>query len=138
MMRWPLMSVRVHERCIESYHVDLNAALCRVEAAERREERAVAYWQQRYDALLDKYHELRVKGAEAPIPAPPAVDIAEPDQPPDVVLAAMKQISPVRDKTYEANWAHWEQNKERAAAYPKDFADEIILGNVSFGDEVRH
>lgn len=80
-----------------------------------------------YDELLTKYHEL---ASRQPHVAPHAVDVEvpEPDVPPSVVLQAMKQISPVEDATYRANWAYWEKNKERAAAYPQDFADEILKG----------
>jgi len=86
----------------------------------------------RYTDLLEKYHALRMQGANAPEPVPPVIAFPEPDVPPDVVLAAMKTISPVPDKTYEANWQHWERNKEKAAAYPNEFAQEIIEG-AAFG-----
>ena len=86
--------------------------------AERRRE---------YQDLLDKYHALRVSGANAPAPTEP-ITIEEPDLPPEEVLAAMTLISPIRDATYEANWQFWERNKERAKKHPKDFADEILKG----------
>jgi hypothetical protein len=58
------------------------------------------------------------------------IDLPEPDVPPDEVMAAMKQISPIKDKTYEANYAYWEANKERARLHPEAFAEEIISGGV--------
>lgn len=91
----------------------------------------------RYDALLEKYHALRVAGANAPEPVPAPVVIPEPDQPPPAVLAAMQRISPVRDKTYEANWVFWELNKDRAAAHPDAFADEIIAGAADWTPSVK-
>jgi len=97
--------------------------------AAQEERRAI---QRCYDDLLEKYHALRMAGANPVEPLPPFVEMEEPDVPPDVVLAAMKQISPVPDKTYEANWQHWERNKEKAAAYPNEFAQEIIEG-AAFG-----
>lgn len=56
------------------------------------------------------------------------VEIPEPDLPPAVVLAAMQQISPIKDKTYEANYAYWEKNKARCTLDPEAFAAEIIEG----------
>lgn len=85
----------------------------------------------RYDKLLDKYHALRVAGANPPEPIAPVVAIPEPDMPPNAVLQAMLQISPVKDATYDANWKYWERNKELAAKYPDDFADEILEGATS-------
>lgn len=93
-------------------------------------QRGVEAERARHDALLDKYHALKLLGATATEPAPALVPIDEADVPPDEVLLAMQQISPVRDKTYEANWQHWERNKERARLYPKEFAEEIIQGAV--------
>lgn len=58
----------------------------------------------------------------------PLVEMPELDVPPDVVMAAMKRISPTKDKTYEANYAYWENNKERAKAHPDAFAEEIVSG----------
>lgn len=59
-----------------------------------------------------------------------SVEIPEPDVPPSVVMAAMKRISPMQDKTFEANYGYWEANKERAAEHPEAFADEILEGAV--------
>jgi hypothetical protein len=92
-------------------------------------------WRAMYLDLLEKYHALRLGGASAPLPLSPDVPMDEPDVPPDVVLAAMKAISPVPDKTYEANWQHWERNKAKAGAYPEAFAEEIIQGAVFGGIE---
>ena len=81
-----------------------------------------------YETVLDKYHALRTQGANA-VPASPPVDaIDPPDVPPDVVMEAMKTISPVKDATYAANWAYWEQNKARAKQHPEAFAEEILYG----------
>lgn len=69
-MKWPFMSVRVHERIRDSYHNDLNAALGQQEWAEKRADRAVAVERARFDALLDKYHALKLNGASVPEPKP--------------------------------------------------------------------
>lgn len=87
-----------------------------------------------YDTLADRYHQLALRtwppnvltqtgtnGAVAPVEV-------EVEGPPEVVLLAMRAISPTRDKTYDANWAFWERNKERAAAHPEAFAEEILAG----------
>jgi hypothetical protein len=82
---------------------------------------ALALERQRVDRLLGQL----TPQASASVPL---VEMPELDVPPDVVMAAMKKISPTKDKTYEANYAYWENNKERAAAFPKEFADEIVSG----------
>lgn len=88
-------------------------------------------WRALYLDLLEKYHALRITtGANVPEPAPLVVQMDEPDVPPSTVLAAMKTISPVPDKTYEANWQHWERNKARANQHPEEFADEILNGGA--------
>lgn len=80
----------------------------------------------RYDALLEKYHELaKPKAAETS-----AVVIPEPESPPPEVMAAIQAISPTRDKTYDANWAFWERNQARAKLHPDAFAEEIMQGAV--------
>lgn len=79
-----------------------------------------------YDALLEKYHALASGQTIVTVPA----TVEEPDTPPPAVLAAIQTISPVRDKTYDANWAYWGRNKARAAAHPDAFAEEIIAGVV--------
>ena len=109
-----------------------------VAAVERANELkdAVAFERGRYDALLDKYHALRMAGA-SPAPVVPAMEPIEPDAPPDVVLEAMWTISPTKDKTYEANWLYWEQNKERAAQHPEAFAEEILYGTASWQPPTR-
>lgn len=116
----------------------LRVGIARLEAHADLAQHNLAEMRKMYDALMEKYHELRVMGDEAPAPATPVIEIEQADQPPAEVLAAMQQISPVRDKTYEANWAHWERNKARAEAYPKEFAEEIIMGAVFDGTETRH
>ena len=92
---------------------------------------------ERFDALLEKYHALAMRVAQAPpVMQPPTLTMGtnavvadlEPDMPPGVVLAAMKRISPTSDKAYEANWRYWEQNKEKAAEHPDAFAEEILAG----------
>lgn len=133
------MSRAAHERRIESYHRDLIVVQNQAEDAERRERRSVGEWQTRYDALLEKYHALRITTGANPAPAQESLIPDEPDLPPPEVLEAIQRISPVRDRTYEANWAHWEANKLRAAQDPKDFADEIMLGAVFAADDIiRH
>lgn len=85
------------------------------------------YERERYDALLEKYHALRVGGANAP-EAIASVEMPEPEMPPALVLAAMQAISPTRDKAYEANWMYWELHKAQAEAHPEAFAEDIIHG----------
>lgn len=83
--------------------------------------------------MLEKMHEhhrLALTGTVTETKA--VVEPIEPDVPPDAVLAAIKAISPVQDPTYEANWRHWERNKERARLNPEGFAKEILEGDVDF------
>ena len=77
-----------------------------------------------YDALLEKYHQLAMPKAQ------PVVELApiETDFPPPEVLAAMRAISPIRDRTFDANWAYWERNKDHAAKNPEGFAQDILRG----------
>lgn len=131
-MKLPWVSRRAFTELEEQY-VRL---LVKTGKAETRETDA-DFWREayeglliRYDALLEKYHALRVAGANPPEPVTPVIAIPEPDIPPNAVMAAIKQISPTRDATYEANWKFWEQNKERAAEHPEAFADEILEGAV--------
>ena len=79
-----------------------------------------------YDTLLAKYEALAHGRLAQPIQPVEAMEPIE--YPPDEVMAAMKAISPVRDKTYEANWAYWEANKEKARLHPAAFAAEIAEG----------
>lgn len=135
-MTWPLVTRAFHEaveRQLNAIIVSAHADYNRVVADYNELEKA---WSARHDALLEKYHALKLLGATAIPPAEP-IEFDEPDQPPDEVLAAMQAISPVRDKTYDANWLHWERNKDRAKQYPKEFADEILLGSVA-DDLPRH
>lgn len=127
-MRLPWVSrARYEEKCLS------REAWMR-EAAQRQEridmaQHNLAEMRRMYDALLAKYHELASRQPHlVTAPALSDVEMPEPDVPPSVVLAAMKQISPIEDATYRANWAYWEKNKERAAAHPDAFADEILKG----------
>ena len=79
-------------------------------------------WEQRYDRLQAAFIAL-----SAPVSVA-ATEIVQPDMPPDVVLEAMRRVSPFRDKTFDANWAYWERNKQHAANNPEAFAQEILEG----------
>jgi len=127
-MRWPFVSRRALEQAFTTHICARDQQDFRIADLKA----AIAQRDADYATLLEKYHALRMQGANAPEPVPPVIAFPEPDVPPDVVLAAMKTISPVPDKTYEANWQHWERNKEKAAAYPNEFAQEIIEG-AAFG-----
>lgn len=124
-MRWPFVSRAAYDFAL----LQLDAARAAgmestgVWAAEAR------HWHERHDALLEKYHALAklMVGAPPHIPETPAVEPLD-DMPPQVVLDAMRRISPYRDKTYDANWAYWEANKGRAKDHPEDFANEILEG----------
>lgn len=85
---------------------------------------ALAIERQRVDRLLGQL-------TTHPTAPAPTVEMPEPDVPPDAVMAAIKRISPTKDRTYEANYAYWEANKERAALHPDAFAEEIIAGASS-------
>jgi hypothetical protein len=135
-VKWPWVS-RVRFELLEHNFSEARVQLAAAKAERDRADAQLAWMSAQYCGLLEKYHALRVMGDEAPAPTP-AVAFDEPEQPPVEVLAAMQQISPQRDKTYEANWAHWERNKARAAQYPKEFAEEIIMGAVFDGTETRH
>jgi hypothetical protein len=82
---------------------------------------SLAIERRRVDLLLGQ---LTLKSAE-PVSS---VELPEPDVPPDVVMAAMRRISPTDDETFKANYRYWEQNKDRARDYPDDFAKEILEG----------
>lgn len=135
-MNLPFVSRRAHDEAV---------AQLKARAEQRAEDYCadLAERNRRYDILvaqhrdlLDKYHALRMAGAN-PAPVVPALEPIEPDTPPDVVLEAMRTISPTKDKTYEANWAYWEQHKERAAQHPDAFADEILYGTASWQPPTR-
>ena len=128
-MRWPWVSRAYHDRAMDgvrNFHqglTDAADARCR-EMAVRAE-----YAEKRFEKLFDAYHALRVSGANAPVVTEPVV-IEPPELPPPKVLGAIQFISPVRDKVYDANWAYWEANKERAAQHPDAFALEILNGST--------
>lgn len=125
-MRWPFVSrarldLALHN--LEEMRKRCHAAEDYRDVADNR----LAWLCEKYDALLEKYHELaqpKVPEASAPVVIP------EPRTPPRAVLAAIKAISPTRDKTYDANWAFWEANQERAELHPDAFAEEIMQGAV--------
>lgn len=82
-----------------------------------------------HERTQERYHALAMSLTASPVRMPfDDGPIPEPDLPPPVVLAAMQQISPVKDKTYEANYAYWEANKARCTLDPEAFAKEIISG----------
>lgn len=81
-----------------------------------------------YDSLLAKHHELTMTLAQPAEVKAPEMAPVETDFPPPQVLAAMRRISPTRDRTFDANWAYWERNKEHAAKDPEAFALDILQG----------
>ena len=78
--------------------------------------------------LLAKQHELIAALAKPTPEKVEMVPVTETDFPPPQVLAAMRRISPNRDRTFDANWAYWERNKEHAAKNPDAFALDILQG----------
>lgn len=81
--------------------------------------------------MLEQMHAHHKLALQSRVAADPAVmEPVEVEVPPDEVMAAMRTISPTDDMTYQANFAYWAKNKERAKAFPKDFAREIIEGVV--------
>lgn len=98
-MNWPLVSRATHEVLV----AELRGQIVAGQNYGLHWANRCAASDARYDALLDKYHALRVAGGN-PAEAVP-VAVPEPDVPPPEVLAAMQAISPQRDKTYDANWA---------------------------------
>ena len=127
MKSFPWVSRRAHDEAV----AQLKAESASWEAWYHATEQHLANMMRHYESVLDKYHALRVQGASVAPPVPP-VEPVESDTPPDVVLQAMRTISPVKDKTYEANWAYWEQHKERAAQHPEAFAEEILYGTAQW------
>lgn len=123
-MRWPWVS-RTHHEAVERQYCQL------VEQSRRDADswRTMADWMRgAYSEILAKYHELTARSpALAPKEAEP-VEVPQPDVPPAEVLAAIRQISPIKDKTFEANWAYWERHKAQAAQHPAAFADDILNG----------
>ncbi len=115
---------RVHAEAFDMAAV-LEAANLRAAIAEARLDIAL----HNLEKMRDMYHELALRLATPAVPVPAVVEaIGDVEVPPDEVMAAMKAISPIRDKTYDANWAYWEANKEKARLHPVAFAAEIIDG----------
>jgi hypothetical protein len=144
-VRWPFVSRARYEL------LEHNAEKMRELNAERSkaDENYCMHWVNRhdalsakYDALLDRYDSLARLMVNAPLPLVHEPVVVEPidEMPPQVVLDAMRTISPVRDKTYDANWAFWEANKERAKEHPDAFAEEILDGFTEPGNwpDPRH
>lgn len=113
-------------------------ALDMVEQRASTWERIASERKAELDALLEKYDSLAklMVGAQAHVPEVPEVEPVD-DMPPQVVLDAMRRISPYRDKTYDANWAYWEANKGRAKDHPEDFANEILEGFTDWTTQTR-
>lgn len=85
-MRWPWVSRREHERQCQSRYSSSNAAFAQVVDGLRGQ---LLDERKRYDALLDKYHALKLQGAV----------VVEPPMPPVIVAAA--PADPVREKIRE-------------------------------------
>lgn len=83
-------------------------------------EASVKSWEQRYDDLLEKYHALRLAGGA--VPEQPKYE--EPVMPPEILMRAIREVSPQQDHAYHMNyqWAmalkdHWtDTGKMREAA----------------------
>lgn len=79
-----------------------------------------AILQVRYDDLLEKYHALRLLGASLP----EQQKYEEPVMPPEILMRAIREVSPTQDHAYSMNyqWAmalkdHWnDDGKMREAA----------------------
>lgn len=74
-----------------------------------------------YESLIEKYHALKLQGAAAP---EPTAVMPEPEMPPDILMRAIKEVSPRQDEAYRMNyqWAmaqkdHWkDENRMRQCA----------------------
>lgn len=125
-MKWPWVSRAHHEA------VEIERRMSHLIAAAQRDAdswHAMADWMRgAYGELLTKYHELAARSPALAPKEPEPVDVPQPDVPPPEVLAAIQQISPIKDKTFDANWAYWERHKEQAAKHPRAFADDILSG----------
>jgi hypothetical protein len=142
-VRWPFVSRSTYNHQRQAFLDTLGLAQAIKDGALRERDEAkshaamadhnLAEMRKQYHDLLDRYDSLARLMVNAPV-APayftttPAVVEPMGDMPPQVVLDAMRTISPVRDKTYDANWAFWEANKERAKEHPDAFAEEILDG----------
>lgn len=76
---------------------------------------------------LEKYHALRVAGAN---PAEPAVVIPPPKMPPREILNAIRAISPREDATFAANMKLYRDHQEEADMDPEAFAERIKRGRL--------
>lgn len=140
-MRWPWVSRDAHEE-LRAYARSLESALARhrVEAGEERSRyaealvaertrfgEALAGEQTRYDALLDKYHALRVAGAN---PKEPDRIVPPPKMPPRPIMNAIRVISPREDATFAANMKLYRDHQEEADQDPDAFAERIKRGRL--------
>lgn len=126
-MRWPWVARARLDLAIHNL-AEMRASL---HVAEREASSWRAIYEQerdRHDRTLERCHELASRQPALAPKAPDPITVEQPDFPPPQVLAAMRRISPVKDKAFDANWAYWERNKEHAAKHPDDFALEILQG----------
>lgn len=123
-MRWPWVSRAQYEAMFDAV-VRERAALTATRAAG---DEAIRVANARYDALLEKYHALRVSGANAP---EPEKAVPPPKRPPAIVYRAMRAISPRDDATFAANWRLWEENQEECDKDPVAFSERIKRGRMT-------
>lgn len=126
-MKWPFVS-RAGAEALRDV-VDAQARLLR--EIKDDAERALIAERARYDALLDKYHALRVAGAN---PKEPDRIIPPAKQPPRPIMHAIRAISPRDDAAYFANLKLYRDNEIEADADPEGFAERIRRGRLT-GDE---
>lgn len=126
-MRWPWVS-REAFNILERRRVDAEE---RIRPLHEHYGAMLTREQARYDALLDKYHALRVAGAN---PREPDRIIPPPKQPPRPIMHAIRAISPRDDAAYFANLKLYRDNEEKADADPEQFAERIRRGRLT-GDE---
>lgn len=121
MMRWPWVSRAAYEAEVESREAWMKEAVQFRVSSSAWAEQATALIRS-YDALLEKYHALKLQGAAKPEPVP-----ALPKREPDPVTQAVIAMAQGRPALY----AHYNSHvaKRRAeGAEEAEIAKEILTG----------
>lgn len=87
----------------------------------------------RYDALLDKYHALKLAGASAS----ESITVPDPITPPDILMRAIRTVSPTQDAAYRMNyqWAMAQQDHWGDEGKMREAAAQILRGSATADTE---
>lgn len=108
MMHWPWVARSEHERMYAFFTAAIR---------ERNEA---------YTGLLEKYHALKLAGAAAS----ESQSIPEPETPPDILMRAIRTVSPRQDAAYLMNyrWAMDQKDRWTDETYMRECAAKILRG----------